>query len=85
MALFKNVATESEACESRIVSSPLEKAGKAIMAMAPAIATTISNSMRVTPLSQPPLSALKINAFSNERIVNEGHALAVEFDKAVGM
>jgi hypothetical protein len=28
---------------------------------------------------------LKINAFSNEKIVNEGHALAVEFDKAVGM
>jgi iron(III) transport system substrate-binding protein len=39
----------------------------------------------VTPLSQPPLSALKINAFSNEKIVNDGHALAVEFDKAVGM
>src|SRR5215468_10855621 len=38
----------------------------------------------VTPLAQPPLSALKINAFSNERIVSEGHALAVEFDKAVG-
>ena len=38
-----------------------------------------------TPLGQPPLSQLKINAFSNERIVNEGHALAVEFDKAVGM
>jgi iron(III) transport system substrate-binding protein len=39
----------------------------------------------ITPLAQPPLSALKINAFSNEKIVNEGHALAVEFDKAVGM
>jgi iron(III) transport system substrate-binding protein len=39
----------------------------------------------VTPLNQPPLSALKINTFSNERIVSEGHALAVEFDKAVGM
>jgi iron(III) transport system substrate-binding protein len=39
----------------------------------------------VTPLNQPPLSSLKINAFSNEKIVNEGHALAVEFDKAVGM
>ncbi len=39
----------------------------------------------VTPLNQPPLSALKINYFSNEQIVNEGHALAVEFDKAVGM
>jgi hypothetical protein len=39
----------------------------------------------VTPLAQPPLSALKINAFSNEKIVSEGHALAVEFDKAVGM
>src|SRR5262249_34376899 len=39
----------------------------------------------VTPPAQPPLSALKINAFSNERIVNEGHALAVEFDKAMGM
>ena len=38
-----------------------------------------------TPLAQPPLSALKINAFSNEKIVSEGHALAVEFDKAVGM
>jgi iron(III) transport system substrate-binding protein len=39
----------------------------------------------VTPLKQPPLSALKINFFSNEKIVTEGHALAVEFDKAVGM
>src|SRR5262245_12492917 len=39
----------------------------------------------VTPLNQPPLSAFKINTFSNERIVSEGHALAVEFDKAVGM
>jgi iron(III) transport system substrate-binding protein len=39
----------------------------------------------ITPLNQPPLSALRINAFSNERIVSEGHALAVEFDKAVGM
>jgi iron(III) transport system substrate-binding protein len=39
----------------------------------------------VTPLAQPPLSALKINAFSNEKIVSEGHALAVEFDKAVGI
>jgi iron(III) transport system substrate-binding protein len=39
----------------------------------------------LTPLSQPPLSSLKINYFSNERIVNEGHALAVEFDKALGM
>ena len=39
----------------------------------------------VTPLNQLPLSSLKINAFSNEKIVNEGHALAVEFDKAVGM
>jgi iron(III) transport system substrate-binding protein len=39
----------------------------------------------ITPLSQPPLSALRINSFSNERIVSEGHALAVEFDKAVGM
>ena len=39
----------------------------------------------ITPLNQPPLSALKINYFSNEQIVNEGHALAVEFDKAVGM
>jgi iron(III) transport system substrate-binding protein len=38
-----------------------------------------------TPLAQPALSALKINAFSNEKIVSEGHALAVEFDKAVGM
>ena len=39
----------------------------------------------VTPLGQPPLSQLKLNVFSNEKIVNEGHALAVEFDKAVGM
>ena len=39
----------------------------------------------ITPLAQPPLSALKINSFSNEKIVSEGHALAVEFDKAVGM
>ncbi len=39
----------------------------------------------ITPLAQPPLSALRINAFSNEKIVSEGHALAVEFDKAVGM
>jgi iron(III) transport system substrate-binding protein len=39
----------------------------------------------VTPLKQPPLSAIKINYFSNEKVVNEGHALAVEFDKAVGM
>jgi iron(III) transport system substrate-binding protein len=39
----------------------------------------------VTPLNQPPLAALRINTFSNERVVNEGHALAVEFDKAVGM
>jgi iron(III) transport system substrate-binding protein len=39
----------------------------------------------MTPLNQPALSSLKINAFSNEKIVNEGHALAVEFDKAVGM
>jgi iron(III) transport system substrate-binding protein len=39
----------------------------------------------VTPLGQPPLSQLKINYFSNEKIVSEGHALAVEFDKAVGL
>ncbi len=37
-----------------------------------------------TPLGQPPLSQLKINSFSNEKVVSEGHALAVEFDKAVG-
>src|SRR5688572_9306739 len=39
----------------------------------------------VTPLKQPPLSAMKINYFSNEKVVGEGHALAVEFDKAVGL
>ena len=39
----------------------------------------------VTPLKQPPLSSLKINYFSNEKVVGEGHALAVEFDKAVGL
>ena len=39
----------------------------------------------VTPLGQPPLARLKLNVFSNEKIVNEGHALAVEFDKAVGL
>src|SRR5882724_3033008 len=39
----------------------------------------------ITPLGRPPLSQLKINTFSNEKIVGEGHALAVEFDKAVGM
>jgi len=39
----------------------------------------------VTPLKQPPLSSLKINYFSNEKVVSEGHALAVEFDKAVGL
>ena len=39
----------------------------------------------MTPLRQPPLSQLKINYFSNERVVDEGHALAVEFDKAVGL
>jgi iron(III) transport system substrate-binding protein len=38
-----------------------------------------------TPLGQPPLSQIKINYFSNEKIVGEGHALAVEFDKAVGL
>jgi iron(III) transport system substrate-binding protein len=39
----------------------------------------------VTPLKQPPLSAMKINYFSNEKVVGEGHALAVAFDKAVGL
>jgi iron(III) transport system substrate-binding protein len=41
--------------------------------------------LTTTPLGEPPLSQLKINSFSNERIVGEGHALAVEFDKAVGL
>ena len=41
--------------------------------------------MTATPLKQPPLTSLKINYLSNEKIVNEGHALAVEFDKAVGL
>ena len=39
----------------------------------------------VTPLKEPPLSAMRINYFSNEKIVSEGHALALEFDKAMGM
>jgi len=39
----------------------------------------------VTPLKQPPLSSMKINYFSNEKVVGEGYALAVEFDRAVGL
>ena len=39
----------------------------------------------VTPLKQPPLSAMNIKYFSNEKVVGEGHALAQEFDKAVGL
>lgn len=39
----------------------------------------------VTPLKQPPLSQIKINYFSNEKVVSEGYALAVAFDKAVGL
>jgi hypothetical protein len=39
----------------------------------------------ITPLKQPPLSALKINYFSSERVVTEGHAMALAFDKAMGL
>jgi iron(III) transport system substrate-binding protein len=39
----------------------------------------------IAPLEQPPLSALKINYFSSEKVVSEGHALALEFDKAMGL
>jgi len=46
---FKKAATPSAACDNRILSSPLEKAGSAIVAIAPAMPTTISNSMSVTP------------------------------------
>ena len=44
-----------------------------------------SSDVKVTPLKQPPLSAMNIKYFSNERVVGEGHALAREFDKAVGL
>lgn len=39
----------------------------------------------VTPLKEPPLSSMRINNFSNEKVVGEGYALAQEFDKAMGM
>ena len=39
----------------------------------------------VTPLKEPPLSAMRINYFSTEKVVNEGYALAQEFDKAMGL
>lgn len=39
----------------------------------------------VTPFDQPPLSAMKVNYESLDRLVNEGHALAVEYDRAVGL
>jgi hypothetical protein len=51
-APFKKEAVESDAWESRILSSPLEKAGSATMAITPAIATTITSSIKVTPLSE---------------------------------
>ena len=41
--------------------------------------------VEATPLAEPRLSQLRINAFSNEKVVTEGQALAIAYDKAVGL
>lgn len=38
-----------------------------------------------TPAGQPPLHELKTSSFSFERVVNDAHKLAVEFDRALGL
>lgn len=38
-----------------------------------------------TPYGEPPLSELVINNFTPERVLNEGHVLAAQFDSVVGL
>lgn len=38
-----------------------------------------------TPYGEPPLSELTLKNFTTEQILNEGHVVAAEFDKAVGL
>ena len=41
--------------------------------------------VEVTPLGEPKLSQMRINSYSHEKVVAEGQALAIEYDKAVGL
>lgn len=41
--------------------------------------------VEIAPQKEPPLSKLKINSFGAERLLSEGQALALEFDKVVGL
>ena len=41
--------------------------------------------VEATPLGEPRLAQLRINTFSFEKIVAEGQALALDYDKAVGL
>ena len=41
--------------------------------------------VEATPLGEPKLTQMRINAFSNDKVVAEGQALAIEYDKAVGL